>query len=69
MKEGILKILMKHRGTRLDRIKATNYLDLDVVGEVVAEEIIAYMEEELVPSSEGGVLHWTEPGGAAPRGG
>jgi len=46
VKQLIIKTMMDYRGLMKDRVRAKNYLDIDEVGEVVADKVVDRLERE-----------------------
>jgi len=46
VKQLIIRTMMDYRGLMKDRVRAVNYLNIDEVGEVVADIVIDKLERE-----------------------
>jgi len=53
--------MMDYKGALIDRVKATNYVNIDAAGETVAEEVLRRLDERFeVKAKDKGVVRWEE---------
>jgi len=61
VKKLIVDTMKKYKGARIDKVKAINYIDIDVAGETVAEDIIQKLDDEFkVEEKDRGTIKWEE---------